>query len=158
MVSVQSIASAWLASIFGRGRDLVLPGFTPVGCTVLGDSNGQDRPFGTYSLGDNMTRTKGPHTFKFGDEFGDNYSNDFDNLSTRSAPNFTIFTNTGTSALTETTPFSNPTVEDAVWGLLGGVSTDLKPSIQYCQERESRVTSAVSANETSPASSRTSGN
>lgn len=32
-----------------------------------------------------------------------------------------IFSNTGTSSLANTTPFSNPTVEDAVWGLLGGV-------------------------------------
>jgi Carboxypeptidase regulatory-like domain/TonB-dependent Receptor Plug Domain len=109
---------------FGRGRDFALPGFTTVGCVTLGDSNGQDRPFGTYNIGDNVTWIKGRHTLKFGYEFGDNYSNDFDNFSTRSAPNFAIFTNTGTSALQNTTPFSNPTVEDAVWGLLGGVFTE----------------------------------
>ena len=106
---------------FGRGRDWVLPGFTQVSCFALGDSNGQDRPFGTYNIGDNVTWTKGRHTLKFGYEFGDNYQNDFDNFSTRSTPNFAIATNTGTSALRNTTPFSNPTVEDAVWGLLGGV-------------------------------------
>jgi hypothetical protein len=106
---------------FGRGRDFALPGFTTVGCTVLGDSDGQDRPFGTYNIGDNVTWTKGRHTLKFGYEFGDNYSNDFDNFGTRSTPNFQIFTNTGTSALQNTNPFTNPTVEDAVWGLLGGV-------------------------------------
>jgi|HubBroStandDraft_1064217.scaffolds.fasta_scaffold03676_4 hypothetical protein len=109
---------------FGRGRDFALPGFTTVGCVTLGDSNGQDRPFGTYTIGDNMTWVKGRHTIKFGFEFGDNYSNDFDDFSTRSTPNFAIFTNTGTSALQATTPFSNPTVEDAVWGLLGGVFTE----------------------------------
>jgi len=106
---------------FGRGRDFNLPGFTQVGCVTLGDSNGQDRPFGTYTIGDNMTWIKGRHTVKFGYEFSDNYSNDFDNFGTRSVPNFAVFTNTGTSALQNTTPFSNPTVEDAVWGLLGGV-------------------------------------
>jgi hypothetical protein len=118
-----TIDSLSLAGVdpFGRGRDWALPGFTQVACFALGDSNGQDRPFGTYNIGDNMTWTRGRHTFKFGYEFGDNYSNDFDNFSTRSAPNFTIFTNTGTSALQNTVPFSNPTVEDAVWGLLGGV-------------------------------------
>jgi hypothetical protein len=106
---------------FGRGRDFALPGFTPVGCIILGDSNGQDRPFGTYNIGDNMTWTKGRHTIKFGYEFGDNYTNDFDDFGTRSTPNFAIFSNTGTSALQNTTPFNNPTVQDAVWGLLGGV-------------------------------------
>jgi hypothetical protein len=123
---VSTIDSLGLGGLdaFGRGRDFLLPAFTPVGCTVLGDSNGQDRPFGTYSLGDNLTKIKGTHTLKFGVEFGDNYSNDFDNFGSRPTPNFAVFTNTGTSALTGTTPFSNPTVEDAVWGLLGGVFTE----------------------------------
>ncbi|MGC2725956.1 MAG: TonB-dependent receptor, partial [Candidatus Acidiferrales bacterium] len=120
---ISTIDSLSLAGVdaFGRGRDWDLPGFTQVGCVALGDSNGQDRPFGTYNIGDNVTWTKGRHTLKFGYEFGDNYSNDFDNFSTRSTPNFMIFSNTGTSSLANTTPFSNPTVEDAVWGLLGGV-------------------------------------
>jgi hypothetical protein len=121
----KTIDSLGLAGVdpFGRGRDWVLPGFTQVACFALGDSSGQDRPFGTYNIGDNMTWTRGRHTFKFGYEFGDNYSNDFDNFSTRPTPNFAVFSNTGTSALNPvtTTPFSNPTVQDAVWGLLGGV-------------------------------------
>jgi hypothetical protein len=118
-----TIDSLSLAGVdpFGRGRDWTLPAFTPISCFTLGDSNGQDRPFGTYTIGDNMTWIKGRHTIKFGYEFSDNYSNDFDNFGTRSTPNFTVFSNTGTSALQNTTPFSNPTVEDAVWGLLGGV-------------------------------------
>ena len=107
--------------LFGRGRDWPLPGFTAVACTPLGDSDGQDRPFGSYNIGNNFTWIKGRHTLKFGYEYGDNYSNDFDNFSTRSTPNFAIFGNTGTSALQNTVPFSNGTVEDAVWGLLGGV-------------------------------------
>jgi hypothetical protein len=120
---VSTIDSLSLAGVdeFGRGRDWALPGFTAVGCTVLGDSNGQDRPFGTYNIGDNMTWTKGRHTVKFGYDFGDSYSNDFDDFSTRSTPNFAIFGNTGTSPLTGTVPFSNGSVQDAVWGLLGGV-------------------------------------
>jgi hypothetical protein len=118
--TIDSLSLAGLDA-FGRGRDWTLPGFTPISCFTLGDSNGQDRPFGTYNIGDNLTWTKDRHALKFGFEFGDNYQNDFDNFSTRSTPNFTIFTNTGTSALQNTIPFSNPTVEDAVWGLLGGV-------------------------------------
>jgi hypothetical protein len=107
---------------FGRGRDWDLPAFTPVACAGLGDSDGQDRPFGTYTIGDNITWIKGRHTFKFGYEFGDNYSNDYDDFSTRSTPNFSIYENTGASALSaSTTPFSNGVVQDTVWGLLGGV-------------------------------------
>jgi hypothetical protein len=108
---------------YGRGRDWFLPGFTGIGCTPLGDSNGQDRPFGSYNVGDNLTWIKGRHTLKFGFEFGDNYSNDYDDFSTRPTPNFAIFGNTSTSAL-KGTSFNNGTVEDAVWGLLGGVYTE----------------------------------
>ena len=116
------------ADQFGRARDWFLPGFTAVGCTVLGDSDGQDRPFGTYNIGDNMTWTKGRHTVKFGYDFGDNYSNDFDNFSTRPTPNFAIFGNTGTSAL-QGTNFNNGAVEDAVWGLLGGVFNETQTQL-----------------------------
>jgi hypothetical protein len=109
---------------FGRGRDWALPGFTSIGCIGLGDSNGQDRPFGTYNVGDNLTWIKGRHSWKFGFEWGDSYSNDYDDFSTRSTPNFGIFGNTGTSALTNTAAFNNGTVQDAVWGLLGGVFSE----------------------------------
>jgi len=105
---------------FGRGRDWSLPGFTPISCVNLGDSNAQQRRFGVYDIGDNMTWTKGRHTIKFGVEFDDNYENNFNSFSSRSTPNFGIFGNTGVSALQGVTAF-DPTVEDAVWGLLGSV-------------------------------------
>jgi len=123
----QQIDALSLAGLdtFGRGRDWGLPGLTPIACVPLGDSNGQDRPFGTYGLGDNLTWTRGRHTMKFGGEFAPNYTNDFDNFSTRSLPDFAIFgNNSKASALTGTTPISNPTVQDMVWGLLGGTFTE----------------------------------
>jgi hypothetical protein len=120
--TIDSLSTAGLDP-FGRGPDWFLPGFTGVACSSLGDSNGQDRPFGTYNVGDDLTWIKGRHTLKFGFEWGDSYSNDYDDFSTRPTPNFGIFGNTGTSALTGTTSFNNGSVEDAVWGLLGGVYT-----------------------------------
>src|SRR3984957_797626 len=105
---------------FGRGRDWALPAFTQISCVNLGDSNGQQRRFGVYDIGDNVTWTKGRHTMKFGIEFDDSYENNFNSFSSRSTPNFAIFGNTNESALQGVSAF-NPTVEDAVWGLLGGV-------------------------------------
>src|ERR1700683_1275091 len=121
-----TIDSLSLAGVdpYGRGRDWDLPGFTAVACQGLGDSDGQDRPFGTYNIGDNITWIKGRHTLKFGYEFGDSYSNDYDDFSTRSTPNFQINLNTGVSPLSGTVPFDNEVVQDAVWGLLGGVYTE----------------------------------
>lgn len=124
-VGYKTIDALSLAGVdaFGKGRDWGLPGFTSVACGPLGDSNGQDRPFGTYNIGDNITWTKGRHTWKFGGEFADNYSNDFDNFFTRSTPQFNIFSNTGVSPLQNlaANAITIPTVQDAVWGLLGSV-------------------------------------
>ena len=107
---------------FGRGRDWGLPAFSTIGCIALGDSNLQTRPFGTYNIGDTFTWIKGRHTMKFGYEFADNYTNDANSFSTRSTPNFANFSNNnGFSALKNTPAFNNPTVQDAVWGLLGSV-------------------------------------
>ena len=120
----QQIDALSLAGLdtFGRGRDWGLPGLTPIACVPLGDSDGQDRPFGTYGIGDNLTWTRGRHTMKFGGEFAPNYTNDFDNFSTRSLPSFAIFTNQADfSALKGTPAFNNPTVQDMIWGLLGSV-------------------------------------
>jgi hypothetical protein len=125
---VQQIDALSLAGLdtFGRGRDWALPGLTPIACVPLGDSDGQDRPFGTYGVGDNLTWTRGRHTMKFGGEFAPNYTNDFDNFSTRSLPNFSIFSSQGDfSALKNTTgPITNPTVQDMIWGLLGSVNAE----------------------------------
>jgi hypothetical protein len=107
----------------GRGRDWAPPAFTEIGCVPLGDSNGQDRPFGTYTIGSDLTKIKGRHTLKVGFEYDDNYSNDFDDFFTRPTPAFNIFTQTGgVSALQNTSQtITNAVVQDSVWGLLGGV-------------------------------------
>ncbi len=112
--------------VFGRGRDFNLPTFTALGCAGLGDSDAQTRPFGTFNLGDDVTWTKGRHTMKFGVEFASEYSNDSNNFSTRSTPEFNIFTNQG--GFPSTTPalasnFNQP-LQDAVWSLFGSVDAE----------------------------------
>src|SRR3984957_8333571 len=108
---------------FGNGRDWGLSDFSVVACP--GDTDIQVDPFGTYNLGDNMTWTKGRHTMKFGIEFADNYDNGQNSFGERSLPSFAIFSNTqGISALKGTVPFTNPTVEDSVWALLGGTLSE----------------------------------
>jgi hypothetical protein len=107
---------------FGRGRDWALSDFSAVACP--GDTDRQIDPFGTYNLGDIVTWTKGRHTLKFGVEFADNYDNGQNSFGARSLPSFAIFSNTSISALKNTTPFTNPTVEDSVWGLLGETFTE----------------------------------
>lgn len=121
----QTIDSLSLAGVdpLGRGRDWALPGLTAIACGPLGDSNGQDRPFGTYGIGDNLTWTKGRNTWKFGGEFADNYTNDYDNFFTRSTPAFNIFANDAVSPLQNVPAgvITDPTVYDTVWGLFGSV-------------------------------------
>ena len=113
---------------FGRGRDWALPGFTQVGCEGLGDSDGQDRPFGTYNIGDNITWIKGRHTL---------------NLATNAATTTRTITMISARGRLLISGFSrildvraegngiqhrrrlnNGTVQDAVWGLLGGVFSE----------------------------------
>ncbi len=106
---------------FGRGRDWILPAFTAIACGVLGDSDLQNRPFGIYTIGDNFTWIRGRHAMKFGFEYDDSYENGFNDFGTRPTPTFNINQQTGASALTGTASFNNGVVQDAVWGLLGGV-------------------------------------
>ena len=116
--TIDSLSLAGLDE-FGNGRDWALSDFSPVACP--GDTNRQIDPFGTYNLGDFVTWTKGRHTMKFGVEFADNYDNGQNSFGERSLPSFAIFSNTaGISALKGTVPFTNPTVQDSVWGVLGG--------------------------------------
>lgn len=116
--TINSLSLAGLDE-FGNGRDWgLLSDFSAVACP--GDTDVQIDPFGTYNLGDIMTWTKGRHTMKIGVEFADNYDNGQNSFFERPLPSFATFSNTGISALKGTVPFTNPTVEDSVWALLGG--------------------------------------
>jgi carboxypeptidase family protein len=107
----------------GRGADFTLPFYNGFGCQVLGDSDGQERFTGTYQTIDNMTKVKGPHTFRWGVEFRDEYSNNYDDFSSRGAFTFNIFTESGIPTLMNMNPAVDTNqVEDLTSALLGLVN------------------------------------
>ncbi len=107
---------------FGRGADFAIPGLSSTfGCGALGDSNGQSRFTGTYHTIDNMTKTYGSHTFKWGGEFRAVYENGFDDFGTRTLFAFNTDSGFGIPSLTNVpnSLLNNSTLEDMVSGLLG---------------------------------------
>jgi hypothetical protein len=111
---------------YGRGFDLPLPGLAGLGCLTIVDRNGSKRFSGTYTIADDVTWARGRHTFKFGVETRDAYSNstndfvsrptlDFNNLANFGAPAFVTGDNNNID--------NNPTLEDMVWSLFGTVGS-----------------------------------
>ena len=78
---------------FGRGRDYALPGVAGFGCFPLGDSNGQSRATGTWTIADNLSWVHGAHMMKFGGEFRRVFEDGYDNFSSRDTLTFNGFTN-----------------------------------------------------------------
>jgi hypothetical protein len=109
----------------GRGPDYGLPGIATFGCSGLGDSNGQARFTGTYQTIDNISYTRGKHTFKFGGEFRASYSNSFDDFSTRQFLDFAAFSNFGVPAISTGNPSvdNNTAIQNQTLGLLGFVDS-----------------------------------
>ena len=75
----------------GRGPDYFLAGVSGCGCLTLGEANGEARFTGTYQVLDGLTWVKNTHTFKFGEEFRDVYSNSFDDFGSRTGLSFAPF-------------------------------------------------------------------
>jgi hypothetical protein len=119
----------------GRGADFSLPEFqgssqynsgAGFGCQELGDSNSQARHSGTYQAGDTLTRVINQHTFKFGGEYRDVYSNNYTTFSSRGTFTFNIFTQNGVPALNQATlnaGIDNNLLEDITSMLLGVVNS-----------------------------------
>jgi Carboxypeptidase regulatory-like domain/TonB dependent receptor len=96
--NVSTINSFGAIDPYGRGRDYVMPasigsssapGF---GCLALGDSDGQSRSTGTWSVSDSLSWVRGGHTMKFGGEYRRVFEDGFDNFSSRDALTFAGFT------------------------------------------------------------------
>jgi hypothetical protein len=118
--------SLGLTDSYGHGFDLPLPGVAGFGCLILVDRNGSDRFSGTYTIGDDVTWARGRHTFKFGVETRDAYSNSTNDFLSRPTVDFNNFANFGgVTAFVTGNPQvdSNPTLQDMVWSLFGTVGS-----------------------------------
>lgn len=111
---------------FGRGLDIPLPGVAGLGCLLINDRNGSKRFSGTYTIGDDVTWARGRHTFKFGVETHDVYSNNTNGFLSRPTLDFNNFSNFGgVPAFATGNPQvdSNPTLQNMVWSLFGTVGS-----------------------------------
>ena len=103
-----------------------MPGISGFGCLQFGDSNGQGRATGTTHFRDNFTWIHGKHTLKFGGDVRLVYSNGFSSFFSRSAPDFSIFSNFGAPATTSLDAnnldeIGSTTLQNMVWSLFGAV-------------------------------------
>ena len=118
---VQTFNSFGQVDAFGRGADYALPGMAGFGCMSLFDSNGMAVFSGTYPVGDDFSWVRGNHTFKFGGEFRDVYSNSYNDFYSRTTLDFSGNSNygvpgyqTGNAAVD-----NNPTLQNMVLALYG---------------------------------------
>jgi Carboxypeptidase regulatory-like domain len=114
----------------GNGKDFPLPAdLAGFGCILLGDSSGSTRDSGTLTAGDSFSWVLSRHTIKIGGEFRDVYSNSSNNYASRTMMDFNVFSNFGIPATTGTGFEQDPTLQNLVWMLLGGV--DLQTQAQF---------------------------
>lgn len=155
--NVSAIDAVGPVDAVGSGTDYVFPGgLTDFGCLVLA-ANGQGRFTGTYHTTDSMTWVHGKHTFKFGGEFRDVYSNNSTNFFSRPEIDTGIFSNFGIPAgdadpSTACNPFTgagcdpysaDPSTEtgiqDLLWTLHGGVFSQFQG--QFFNQQGARTAS-----------------
>jgi Carboxypeptidase regulatory-like domain len=112
--------------LYGRGLDVPLPAVSGFGCLLIVDRNGSKRFGGTYTIGDDVTWARGRHTFKFGAETRDAYSNSTNDFLSRPILDVHNFSNSGgqlPAFVTGTQVDSIPTLQDMVWSLFGSVGS-----------------------------------
>ncbi len=110
---------------FGRGFDLAWPaGIATLGCSTLGDTNGQERSSGAYSISDHLALVEGRHTIKMGLEFTDSYSNNHIGFQSRPMISFANFSAFGVPAAHTgiASVDSDSLLQDTLWALFGEIS------------------------------------
>ena len=112
---------------YGRGYDFPLPdSVSGFGCLTIVDRNGSERFSGTYTIGDDVTWARGRHTFKFGVETRDVYSNSTNDFLSRPTTSFNNFSDYSVPAFItgdNNNIDNNPTLQDMVWSLFGNVDS-----------------------------------
>src|SRR5262249_22435706 len=128
---------------FGRGLDYNLSGLNDFGCGTLGDSNGQSRFTGTYTIADSLSWIHGNHNVKFGATHARVYSNSFNAFGSRTADSFNPFSSFGVASINlDTTPghecenaatradfiswCGSTTLQNMGWMLVGGLDTQFQ--------------------------------
>ena len=107
----------------GNGADFDLSDVATVGCQPLGDTNAQDSFQGTYQTLDNMTKIAGTHTFKWGGEFRDVYSNNFTSFGSRALFSFNNASDFGIALVGGIAPsVDSAQLEDMASTLFGAVA------------------------------------
>jgi len=119
--------SLGLTDSYGRGFDFPLPGVAGFGCLLQNDRDGSVRFSGTYTIGDDITWAQGRHTFKFGAETRDAYSNNTNDFLSRPSVNFNNFSDFGGIAALPPTGDpnidANANLQNMVWSLFGTVGS-----------------------------------
>ncbi len=123
----------------GNGMDFPLPAsLSGFGCILLGDSSGSTRDSGTFTASDSFSWVLSRHTIKIGGEFHDVYSNSSNNYASRTMMDFSVFSNFNIpAAITGTAADQDPTLQNLVWMLLGGV--DLQTQAQFFNSSQTRT-------------------
>jgi hypothetical protein len=123
----------------GRGKDVPLTGsLAGFGCIFLGDTNGSTRNAGTYTGGDNISWVRGRHALKIGGEYRGVYSNSSNNFASRTITDSSVFSTFGIpAAATGTNIDQDPTLQNLVWLLFGGI--DFQTQAQFFDASGSRT-------------------
>ena len=122
----------------GRGNDYpMVSGLSGFGCLAIGDTSGSTRNSGTYTAGDNLSWVLGRHSVKFGAEYRAAYSNSANNYASRTLLDFGVFSNFGNPATKGTGFEQDPTLQNLVWTLLGGV--DFQTQAQFFNLAQART-------------------
>ena len=123
----------------GRGKDVPLTGsLAGFGCIFLGDTNGSTRNAGTYTGGDNISWVRGRHALKIGGEYRGVYSNSSNNFASRTITDSSVFSTFGIpAAATGTSIDQDPTFQNLVWLLFGGI--DFQTQAQFFDASGSRT-------------------